>query len=275
MSSYVVVGASRGIGWGFVEYLSADASNTVVGIVRNSGPTIERVKSEFPDRKNITILQADLDDETSLQKAAADTAKITGGSLDYLIGVAAYLPMYDQLDGPAYLLSQGHEDFAKQFHQYMNTNVLAQIFLYEAYLTLLLKGKAKKVLSLSSAMGDLDLNREQEMVHAILYSTSKAALNMVNVKYGVQYKKDGVLFLSICPGFVLTDTYNNLLPEQKEKAAPIIAKFYAYAPNFAGKTYTPVESVQKMLSVLEKCSIENGDSGKYLSHLGTNKRWLP
>ncbi|KAJ4355642.1 uncharacterized protein N0V89_003662 [Didymosphaeria variabile] len=290
MPSYVITGASRGIGvsksgsrhlsttdrhqWGFVQHLSEDPSNTVIGLVRNAPPTIERVKNELPDRKNIHILQADLNDDAAIRKAATDTASITGGSLDYLIGNAAYLALYDQFDSPGELLAKSsHEVFTKEFHNFMDTNVLAQIFLYEAFLPFILKGKAKKVLSISSGMGDLEINREYDFDHAIFYSSSKAALNMVNVKFGAQYKKDGVLFLSMCPGMVDTGSFSKLSPTQGAKLQEVTAKFQQYSPSFTGP-YEPVEAVKKMTSTLDKLSIENGDQGKYLSHLGT-KRWLP
>lgn len=176
----------------------------------------------------------------------------------------------------------------------MDTNVLAQIFLYEAFLPLIIKGNAKKVLSISSAMGDLDLNREYEFDHATLYSASKAALNMVNIKFGVQYKKDGVLFISMCPGLVDTGGFNDRMflhsrlvshedfadcsypivsPKGNAKLQEFVAKLQVYSPTFKG-AYEPIESVKHMLSSLDKLSIENGDQGKYLSHLGT-KRWIP
>lgn len=49
-------------------------------------------------------------------------------------------------------------------------------------------------------------------------------------------------------------------------------KFAKYAPHFTGPI-TPAESVEKCLDVLEKTSVENGDSGAFVSHLG-NKQWL-
>ncbi|KAK7181593.1 hypothetical protein DPSP01_011403 [Paraphaeosphaeria sporulosa] len=274
MPSYAITGASRGIGWGFVKHLSEDPSNTVIGLVRNAPPTIERVKNELADRKNIHILQADLNDIPALRKAAADTATITSGTLDYLVGNAAYLDTFDQFAGPGDLLANSStEEFTKQFRSFFDTNVLAQIFLYEAFLPLLLKGPTKKVLSISSGMGDLDFNREWELDQAILYSSTKAALNMVNIKFGAQYKKDGVLFISMCPGIVDTGYANNINPQEAAKFQEFVGKMQVYSPAFKG-AYEPVESVKMMLSALDKLSIENGDQGKYLSHLGT-KRWLP
>lgn len=50
------------------------------------------------------------------------------------------------------------------------------------------------------------------------------------------------------------------------------AKFAAYAPHFKAAA-TPQESVGDMLKLFEKSSIENGNGGTFVSHLG-NKQWL-
>ncbi|OAX79764.1 hypothetical protein ACJ72_05918 [Emergomyces africanus] len=98
MPSYLVTGASRGIGWAFLDQLSADANNTVIAIVRNKLATEQKVLDKLPGRPNIHILESDLTNYDTLQAAAADTAKITGGSLDYLIANAALISRYDAFD---------------------------------------------------------------------------------------------------------------------------------------------------------------------------------
>jgi hypothetical protein len=49
-------------------------------------------------------------------------------------------------------------------------------------------------------------------------------------------------------------------------------KFAKYAPNFTGRT-TPTQSVNDMLTVINKASLVDGYGGCFISHLGT-KRWL-
>jgi NAD(P)-dependent dehydrogenase (short-subunit alcohol dehydrogenase family) len=44
-----------------------------------------------------------------------------------------------------------------------------------------------------------------------LYSASKAAINMLVAKYSAQYKKDGVLFLALCPGMVEVGHYKDCM----------------------------------------------------------------
>lgn len=83
-------------------------------------------------------------------------------------------------------------------------NVIGQIHLFTLFLPLILKGTAKKVIAISSGHADLTLVNRYDLEMAGLYTISKAALNMAVAKFSAQYKKDGVLFLSISPGSVDT-----------------------------------------------------------------------
>lgn len=88
--------------------------------------------------------------------------------------------------------------------QLSQTNVVGNIHLF---LPLVLKGKIKKVITISSGLADLDLTNECEVDIGALYAASKAAMNVIVAKFNAQYKKDGVLFLSISPGLVEVGRY--------------------------------------------------------------------
>ena len=93
---------------------------------------------------------------------------------------------------------------AEQFHMLMNTNVLANIYLYSVFMPQILQGNAKKVLAITSGHSDIDIVNKFDIYHGSLYATSKAAMNMINAKFSTRYKQYGVLFLGICPGAVDT-----------------------------------------------------------------------
>jgi len=57
-----------------------------------------------------------------------------------------------------------------------------------------------------------------------------------------------------------------------QKLGQIIQKMKNYAPHFMGPA-TPDAAVRDVISVWEKASVENGDGGSFISHLGT-KKWL-
>lgn len=73
---------------------------------------------------------------------------------------------------------------------------------------LVLKGKAKKVVTLSSGLGDVDLTLNYGIHENGPYSISKAAMNMAVAKFQAEYEKDGVLFLAISPGLVNTGQFD-------------------------------------------------------------------
>ncbi|KAI0440291.1 NAD(P)-binding protein [Xylaria telfairii] len=271
MPSYVITGVSRGLGWEFLKKISSDPSNSVIGIVRNKPLVEKRVAEELDSRRNITLLRADVTKYDELKTAAADVASITGGSLDYLIANAAYLTAIDTYDGIG-TIGQRVQELSDEFHKSMEANVLANIHLYNIFMPLILQGTAKKVVAISSGIADIDWINDYEIAALSLNSMSKAALNVVTAKFNAQYKKDGVLFLSVCPGFVDTGHFIEPTPEQQTNMNIMMESYMRYSPSFKGPI-TPTESIEAVLSVIENASIEKGDGGRFLSHFG-NKKWL-
>ncbi|KAF3060056.1 hypothetical protein GL218_04821 [Daldinia childiae] len=274
MPSYVITGASRGLGFEFLRQLSEDPAAIVIGLVRDKEGTEKKVSSQI-GRPNVHILHGDLDDYKSLKKAAEDTAKITGGAVDYLIANGAFLSsklallsLNDMADDPEGL----EEDFLRSF----KTNVVGNIHLFNFFLPLIRKGEAKKVISISTGIADYDLVRELEYDIAGPYTTSKAALNLAVVEYHALLHHEGILFFSISPGVVATDGQNVATDNKSEKelanSEKMFAKFAKYAPHFKGPI-TPEESVKKVMKVIYNASLERGDGGSFVSHLGT-RQWL-
>lgn len=81
-------------------------------------------------------------------------------------------------------------------------NIVGNINLFKLYIPLLLKGQAKKVISLTTGHADLDSINQIDIEPAALYSISKAGMNIAVAKFSAQYKKDGILFFSLSPGVV-------------------------------------------------------------------------
>ena len=85
-----------------------------------------------------------------------------------------------------------------------DVNVVGVIKTVNAFIPLLLKGREKKVFTLSTGVADIDLINQVDIAVAAPYSISKAALNMAIAKYSALYKSEGVLFMAISPGLVDT-----------------------------------------------------------------------
>jgi NAD(P)-dependent dehydrogenase (short-subunit alcohol dehydrogenase family) len=88
-------------------------------------------------------------------------------------------------------------------------NVVSNVHLINLFMPLILAGNAKKVIALSTGMADLDPINNFEVQVAPGYAISKAAMNVAMGKFHAQYKKDGVLCMSICPGVVETGHFKD------------------------------------------------------------------
>lgn len=105
MPSYVVTGASKGLGvyftlpyqyrihinitqYAFVKQLALDPANTVVGIVRDIAATEKKLAKD--GIKNVKVYKADITDLAALKAAAVDVQATVGG-IDYLIANAAFV----------------------------------------------------------------------------------------------------------------------------------------------------------------------------------------
>jgi NAD(P)-dependent dehydrogenase (short-subunit alcohol dehydrogenase family) len=91
--------------------------------------------------------------------------------------------------------------------QLFQTNILGNMHFINLFIPMVLKGKAKKVIALTSGHADLEFINEFEAGVQPLYAASKAAMNVIIGKYNAEYKKDGVLFVSVSPGVIDTGKF--------------------------------------------------------------------
>ena len=269
MPSYVVTGASRGLGLEFIRQLSDQQDSVVIGLVRNKRDTEKRL-GEDAWRKNLHVIEADLQKISSLQKAADAVGKVTGGSLDYLIGNAAWLGGENAFR----TLTELQPDvLKKQLDDAMEVNVVGNVYLINTFLPLLRQSNTKKIAMISTGMADLDLINTAKETSSSAYSMSKAALNVAVAKYNAELSGEGFLFMSISPGVVDTGGMDSVAQEDMPKLLEQAGKMKTLAPHWEGPI-TPEVSVRMVMKVLEEASVEKGNGGTFVSHFGNNKQWI-
>lgn len=101
------------------------------------------------------------------------------------------------------------EKLEQDLLQLFKVNVVGQIHLFNLAMPLIMKGKVKKIIAISSGFGIADLVRQYNLHNAAPYCISKAALNMAVAQFSAQYSKDGVLVISVSPGTVDTGHWDN------------------------------------------------------------------
>lgn len=213
MASYVIAGASRGLGYEFLRQLSSDTSNKVIGIVRNK----EAVQSQLSADTitGVRLVTADLTDPEALATAAKATAEFTGGAVDYLIVNGAFVSEDTQALSPTDFIGKENlfkDDLTKSFM----TNVAGPLYAINAFLPLVRAGAAKKVVIISSGMADTELMEIAGVSQAVTYSASKSAANVLATKYAIELKSEGIAFLALSPGLVNTraNSFEDSNPEK-------------------------------------------------------------
>ncbi len=245
--------------YGFVQYLAKDSANTVIGIARDKAAADKALAAD--GIKNVTIVQAEIANKESLLAAREKVAEITGGGLDYLINNAAFIDKksmgraLDDFEDDTQLLEDAMLESFK-------VNVIGVIHTINAFLPLIKKGSAKKVVLISSGMADPALVNSGIATDAP-YTISKTAANMAIYKYNAKYKKEGILFFAISPGVVAT--------WGDEPEPQVIDDLRKNAPGWGGPL-TPLESATACVKVLRDFSAEE-NGGSFVSHHGT-QQWL-
>ncbi|KAF8223564.1 NAD(P)-binding protein, partial [Tricholoma matsutake] len=264
MPTYVVAGASRGIGLQFIVDLLA-RGDVVVALART--PEKSNGLQDIKDNKNLLILKADITDAASLKNAAEETSKVTGGSIDVLINNAVFLDpahrYHTLIDFPS------PEVLTSDLSAAFTTNVLGPILTTNAFLPLLRKGNLKKVITLDTGLAVPDLALSSGYPKLTSYAISKSALDMVNVKYALALKDEGFSFLLISPGVVNTAETPPTEEEMKENME-MAATFMTRYPHWTGPMM-PAESVKLMIGIIDNLTVQ--DSGKFVSHKNNREFW--
>jgi NAD(P)-dependent dehydrogenase (short-subunit alcohol dehydrogenase family) len=104
---------------------------------------------------------------------------------------------------------QQPETLEKELMHLLRVNVVGNIHLFSVFVPLLRQGQIKKAIAISSGQAALDMIPKLQIELSSLYAISKAALNTAVAKFSAQYNKEGILFMSICPGLVNTGRYDD------------------------------------------------------------------
>jgi NAD(P)-dependent dehydrogenase (short-subunit alcohol dehydrogenase family) len=269
MASYVITGASRGIGLEYVRQLSEEPKNTVFAVVRN------KAKANFLEpvagRPNVHVLEGDVQSIEKMQEAAKEVAAVTGGSLDFLIANAG------GNIGSNTSLANSNIDQAtivQELKDNFDINATSVVITNNAFLPLLRNGKEKKIIDISSALGDIEFNKITEFPHSAPYGVSKAAVNFIVQKYAVELAPEGFTVLALSPGLVDTSSTKEGGPPSAEELKFLDAAadlWIKAAPGWDRKPITVQDSVSKQIKVIH--SIGQEESGKLLSQNG-NTTWI-
>ncbi|EXJ56769.1 hypothetical protein A1O7_07113 [Cladophialophora yegresii CBS 114405] len=247
---------------------SVDPKNKVFALIR-SRATAGPLEELAAKRKNIHIVVTDMSNPRKLDEAAAEVAKVTGGSLDVLIlNAGSAGPETSTLPPSAF---HGREDaLENEIHENIKNNLLSNIYLVNCFLGLVRNGVEKKIVFVSSQCGDVEFTRVTGLATLLGYSVSKAGMNVITTKFGAELAQEGIKTLSMSPGWVNTDAAKAVTGDPEIRKFMLNA-FHKIDPTVEGPISVD-ESVTDQLQVIQ--NLTEADSGKFLTHHGNHDEWF-
>lgn len=247
--SYLITGATRGIGLAFVEeILRSKPDSFVIATGRDpkAANGLQELSKEYKDR--LVLVKLDVSDAANVQKAVEEVTPLLPNGLDHLVLNAGvhHQPVctFDNID-------------FKLLQDELRFNTEYPIVVTRSFLPLIRKGTAKKIVFMTSQLGSVDQAQSLPgLTNA--YSISKAALNMVGRKYGAILKMEGINVIMIHPGWVETEIGVGL-DEWMAKYAPHMKKM------------TTKESAASCLKVVFEAKLE--DATAFFDNTGKRIIW--
>ncbi|XP_069460571.1 C-signal-like isoform X2 [Ambystoma mexicanum] len=250
--SMLVTGANRGIGLELVKKILATPRPPawVFGACRDTeGPRAQELKALASEHSNLVVLQLDVTNRSSIYDALKKVeSKLEGSGLNVVVnnaGVVSRATLEDSTN-------------ADMKHVYDN-NVIGPLLVSQAFHPLLKKAAQEcptaamtcskaALINISSSLGSIAQVPDLFETHKLIpYRISKAALNMLTRCQAEAYKKEGILCVSINPGWVKTDMGGMEAPLTKD---------------------TSVRGIMQVLS-----SLTEKDAGTMLDWDGTTLPW--
>ena len=227
MTTILITGANRGIGLALAEELIA-RGDRVIATVRDPFRLPDLLKTA--PREQVVVIGMEVTDDRAVARAAAALTE----PLDVLVNNAGIM-------GPA-RQSALDTDFGG-FAQTLAVNTIAPLRIAQAFLPHLRQSKTPRILTISSQMGALSLERSG----SIAYRASKAAVNKVMQTLATELKPEGITVAVAHPGWVQTDMGGQ------------------------GADITPAESAAGLMALIDRLVIK--DTGQFFRWDGTVHPW--
>lgn len=186
----LITGAGQGIGLEWVRQEAADGA-TVIATARDprDAAGLEAAARKWPG--TIAVMRMDVTDQASVDECVREVTK-RYPAIDDLVNNAGTYGSRDD---------RGLGADPSQVDEVLAVNAVGPYRVTRAFLPLLRRGRAPRILFISSRMGSIG---DAPSGAAYGYRMSKAALNMLGANLARDLREEGVLCLLLHPGWVRT-----------------------------------------------------------------------
>jgi len=250
----LITGSNRGIGLEFARQY-ADLGWRVIATCRDPGKAEElrRIAAQHP---NVVIERLDITDHAQVDALAARYDYL---SIDVLLNNAALL-------GARPAQAFGQIDF-DLFRRIIEVNTIGTLKVTEAFTPHVLASTQKKIVTLGSAAGSIQMINPPPDFYA--YRSSKAALHLLTKNIALQLADQGARVALINPGLVDTRGFASIGPD--DPVPEDYKQVVAMIRSGALKLSTPEQAVGQMIPLIENLTPQQ--SGVFLNADGQTLPW--
>jgi NAD(P)-dependent dehydrogenase (short-subunit alcohol dehydrogenase family) len=219
MKKVLITGANKSIGLETARQLLQKGYYIYLGSrnLKNGLEAVEKLKAE--GLNEVEAIQIDVSDQESVKVARAEIGKKTK-VLDVLINNAG--------------ISGGMTQTATDtniaiFKQVFDTNLFGVVLVTQAFMDLLQKSLEPRIVNVTSGLASLTLHNDSNWkyynVKAVVYNSSKAALNMYTIALAYELRDTPFKVNAVDPGFTATDLNQHSGTGTVEDAAARLVKY--------------------------------------------------
>ena len=209
----LITGANRGLGLEAARQL-AQAGFTVVLGAREADKGETAAAELRQTGFDAHAVRLDVADAQSVGEAVREVSE-KFGHLDALINNAGIFP---EFASGAFAPSKLPLDVLRSTYE---TNFFGAFTVLQAFLPLLLRAEAPRVVNVSSTLGSLsELSNSESPYYSnntVAYNSSKSALNGLTIAFAKEFKDTPLKINSACPGWVKTDLGSEQAPRELEE----------------------------------------------------------
>jgi NAD(P)-dependent dehydrogenase (short-subunit alcohol dehydrogenase family) len=233
----LITGANKGIGFEVARQLGKAGQTVLLG-ARNAElgeAATAKLKGEGIDARFVAL---DLGNAETISAAAAFVEK-EFGRLDVLVNNAGIVDLKDGLPSKA--------DIAGM-KRVMDTNFFDTLAVTQAFLELVKKSDAGRIVNVSSGLGSLTLHGDPAWkfasVKVLGYCASKAALNMMTVQLAYELRDTNIKVNAADPGYTATDLNGNSGYQTIEEGAAETVRLALLPEDGVSGTFSNSEGIE-------------------------------
>ena len=228
----LVTGANKGIGFEICRQLAQ--AGIFVWMAGRDPARVERAASELKGVGKLGAVALDVTDPKSIASAVRKIEDVSG-RLDILVNNAGIAEESRRKeDGSREIVPPSELDLETLEKTYA-TNVFGVFNVTKAFLPLLRKSKAGRLVNMSSGLGSLAQRSDPKWAYsaynALAYCSSKTAVNGLTVAFAKELEKTAIKVNAADPGYCATDLNAHSGPRSAAQGAEIAVRLATLPEN--------------------------------------------